>query len=112
MGRNRRPKATSLAEPGAIGFTEHREPKIERIRKVGKTGIFTKALIDGLKGQAADADGNITLDGLQRYIRETVGKPPTALQMPIFENQQGNYILRKESSALVFLSLFCIVNGK
>ena len=55
--------------------------------------IFTKALLEGLKGAAVDQDGNITLDALELYIREQVRKATGGRQMPIFENRQGNYIL-------------------
>jgi uncharacterized membrane-anchored protein YitT (DUF2179 family) len=54
---------------------------------------ISKALIEGLKGKAVDADGNITLDNLEKYIRETVRKATNGKQMPIFENKQGNFIL-------------------
>jgi len=37
-------------------------------------GAFTKALIDGLNGKAADAEGIVDLALLQRYVRKTVEK--------------------------------------
>ncbi|MBP7780768.1 MAG: WG repeat-containing protein [Paludibacteraceae bacterium] len=92
-GQKSAAESYTLAEPGAIGFYSSTESQKSNESEKWENGIFTKALIDGLKGQAADADGNITLDGLQRYIRETVRKATNGAQMPIFENQQGNYIL-------------------
>ena len=34
-----------------------------------QNGLFTKALIDGLKGNAKNSDGEITTDGLSSYIK-------------------------------------------
>jgi len=54
-------------------------------------------LIEGLSGNAKDADGNITIDELERYIREAVRKATNGKQMPIFENKQGNFVLFEAS---------------
>ena len=58
-----------------------------------QNGIFTKALIEGINGKAVDEEGNITIDGLEKYIRQQVRTSTNGKQMPIFENKQGNYIL-------------------
>jgi len=45
-------------------------------------GAFTKALIDGLNGKAADAEGIVDLALLQRYVRKTVEKLTDGAQTP------------------------------
>jgi uncharacterized caspase-like protein len=83
----------SMAEPGVIGFYSSTEAQKSNESEQWENGIFTKALLEGLKGAAVDQDGNITLDALELYIREQVRKATGGRQMPIFENRQGNYIL-------------------
>ena len=85
----------ALAEPGVIGFYSSTENQKSNESDKWSNGIFTKALLDGLKGKAADIDGDITLDLLEKYIRETVRKQTNGTQMPIFENKLGNYVLFK-----------------
>ncbi|MBE6329127.1 MAG: hypothetical protein E7072_03275 [Bacteroidales bacterium] len=83
----------SMAEPGVIGFYSSTEAQKSNESEQWENGIFTKALLEGLKGAAVDQEGNITLDALELYIREQVRKATGGRQMPIFENRQGNYIL-------------------
>lgn len=83
----------ALSEPGIIGFYSSTESQKSNESEKWENGIFTKALLEGLKGKAADANGDITLDNLERYIRETVRKATNGTQMPIFENKQGNFVL-------------------
>ena len=83
----------ALSEPGVIGFYSSTESQKSNESEQWNNGIFTKALIEGLRGQAKDADGNITIDELERYIRESVRKATNGKQMPIFENKQGNFVL-------------------
>jgi formylglycine-generating enzyme required for sulfatase activity len=42
--------------------------------KEKKHGYFTWALVEGLKGAAANAEGEVTLEGLNKYVEETVPK--------------------------------------
>lgn len=83
----------SLSEPGIIGFYSSTESQKSNESEKWENGIFTKALLEGLKGKAADESGAITLDNLERYIRDTVRKATNGTQMPIFENKQGNFVL-------------------
>lgn len=83
----------ALSEPGIIGFYSSTESQKSNESEKWENGIFTKALLEGLKGKAADESGAITLDNLERYIRETVRKATNGTQMPIFENKQGNFVL-------------------
>lgn len=88
----------ALSEPGVIGFYSSTETQKSNESEQWNNGIFTKALIEGLRGQAKDKDGNITIDELERYIRESVRKATKGKQMPIFENKQGNFILFEASN--------------
>ncbi|MCQ2200028.1 MAG: caspase family protein [Paludibacteraceae bacterium] len=83
----------TMADPGIIGFYSSTEAQKSNESEEWKNGIFTKALIEGLNGKAADEGGNITIDGLEKYIRQEVRNATGGKQMPIFENKQGNYIL-------------------
>ncbi|HOU68476.1 MAG TPA: caspase family protein [Paludibacteraceae bacterium] len=86
-----------MADPGVIGFYSSTESQKSNESEQWDNGIFTKALIEGLSGNAKDADGNITIDELERYIREAVRKATNGKQMPIFENKQGNFVLFEAS---------------
>lgn len=83
----------SLADPDIIGFYSSTEAQKSNESEQWENGIFTKALLDGIKGAAVDEQGNITLDALELYIRNQVRKATNGRQMPIFENRQGNFIL-------------------
>lgn len=83
----------SLADPDIIGFYSSTEVQKSNESEQWKNGIFTKALLEGIKGAAVDEQGNITLDALELYIRNQVRTATNGRQMPIFENRQGNFIL-------------------
>lgn len=83
----------SMAEPDIIGFYSSTEAQKSNESEQWENGIFTKALLEGIKGKAVDEEGNITLDALELYIRNQVRQATNGRQMPIFENRQGNFIL-------------------
>lgn len=83
----------SLADPDVIGFYSSTEAQKSNESEQWENGIFTKALLEGIKGAAVDENGNITLDALELYIRNEVRSATNGRQMPIFENRQGNFIL-------------------
>lgn len=83
----------SLADPDVIGFYSSTASQKSTESDEWKNGIFTKALLEGMKGAAVDENGNVTLDALELYIRDQVRKATKGRQMPIFENRQGNFIL-------------------
>lgn len=83
----------SLADPDVIGFYSSTEAQKSNESEQWENGIFTKALLEGIKGAAVDENGNITLDALELYIRNQVRNATNGRQMPIFENRQGNFIL-------------------
>jgi len=53
-------------------------------------GAFTKALIDGLNGKAADAEGIVDIALLQRYVRKTVPKLTDGAQKPTIPRLTGS----------------------
>ena len=83
----------ALSDPGVIGFYSSTESQKSNESEAWNNGIFTKALLEGFNGKATDQDGNITIDELERYVRESVRKATNGKQMPIFENKQGNFVL-------------------
>lgn len=83
----------ALSDPGVIGFYSSTESQKSNESEAWNNGIFTKALLEGFKGKATDQEGNITIDELERYVRESVRKATNGKQMPIFENKQGNFVL-------------------
>lgn len=83
----------SMSEPDIIGFYSSTEAQKSNESEQWENGIFTKALLEGIKGKAVDEEGNITLDALELYIRNQVRQATNGRQMPIFENRQGNFIL-------------------
>ncbi|MCQ2194574.1 MAG: caspase family protein [Paludibacteraceae bacterium] len=83
----------ALSDPGVIGFYSSTESQKSNESEQWNNGIFTKALLEGFNGKAVDQDGNITIDELERYVRESVRKATNGKQMPIFENKQGNFVL-------------------
>lgn len=67
-------------------------------------GVFTYYLIDGLRGAAADHDGEVTLTSLTNYVckrveRDTpqlLGVIPSEAQLPnVVQNSRGSLVLRK-----------------
>lgn len=87
----------ALSDPGVIGFYSSTESQKSNESEAWNNGIFTKALLEGFNGKATDQDGNITIDELERYVRESVRKATNGKQMPIFENKQGNFVLFESS---------------
>lgn len=57
-----------------------------------RNGVFTKYLLDGLRGEASDAEGNISIDNLGFYVRKKVSEKD-ANQSPLYHNEQRNFVL-------------------
>lgn len=57
-----------------------------------RNGVFTKYLLDGLHGDASDAEGNISIDNLGFYVRKKVSEKD-ASQSPLYQNEQRNFVL-------------------
>lgn len=82
-----------LAQPGIIAFYSSTSSQKSNEADKWQNGIFTKALIEGLNGNAKDKNGKITTLELSKYIKEVVDTETKGTQTPIVENGIGEYIL-------------------
>lgn len=74
---------------GIIGFYSSTEMEESMETKKLQNGLFTHALLQGLKGAAAE-NGEITTTSLQSYIVKRVGEESNGQQHPIVENHEGD----------------------
>ncbi|MBR6304602.1 MAG: caspase family protein [Paludibacteraceae bacterium] len=83
-----------MAVPSVTGFYSSTKSEVSAETKEAQNGIFTKALIEGLKGEAvAEGTNTITLESLGNYIVRYVGKATNYNQSPLIENHIGHIIL-------------------
>lgn len=82
-------KDITLSEAGINGFYSSAASK--KSREENGNGLFTRALIDGIKG-AADIDhgGSISISELREYINKTLKDKG---QSPVFDNPGGDYVI-------------------
>ena len=79
----------SSAAPDIVGF--YSSTADEESRELNGNGLFTRALIDGLKGNGiANDNGQITIHSLRNYITNALKDAP---QTPIFNTKGKDYIL-------------------
>lgn len=71
-------EAFSLLYATGLGMQSYTSPTSDR-------GYLATALVDGLKGQAANAEGSVTLDSLLRYLQKTV---PETVRNELGKSQQ------------------------
>lgn len=85
------------SEPAVIGFysSTRNQPSLEKIEL--KHGVFTYALLNGIKGGAGDSNGNVTISSLGDYITEQVRKESQGRQTPKVDNGGEDFILFKVS---------------
>lgn len=88
-------KSVTFAENDIIGFYSSTDSQTSSEFINDENGLFTKALIEGLKGKARNKDGEITIVGLQKYISDYVNRQTEGKQSPIVENKVGDIILYK-----------------
>lgn len=74
---------------GVIGFYSSTEMEESMETQKLQNGLFTHALLQGLKGAAAEK-GEITTTSLQHYIVKIVGEESKGQQHPIVENHEGD----------------------
>jgi uncharacterized caspase-like protein len=72
----------SSAENGAIVFNASTGKQVSLEDSTWGNGAFTKALIEGLNGKAATANGKITVKSLDFYISERVKQLTNGRQTP------------------------------
>jgi uncharacterized caspase-like protein len=91
------PMARLASGKGRIIITagDANEPAVED-PKLGH-GVFTYYLLEGINGKAAGADGNITLQGLYRYVSDRVTRKSKELggnQHPVMKGRlRGDIVL-------------------
>ena len=83
------------ATPDIVGFYSSTEGQQSAEKKKIQNGVFTHALIMGLKGEAVNEDGEVTLNSLDRYVKEKVKAETDGKQDPIVENRIGDAVLFK-----------------
>lgn len=88
-------RGITFAENDIIGFYSSTASQTSAEQAEVKNGLFTKALIDGLRGNAKNKDGEVTTVNLQKYISDYVSKQTMGRQSPIVENKLGDIILYK-----------------
>lgn len=86
----------TLAAPGVVGFYSSTANQQSKESKEWNNGIFTKVLLEGLKGGAVNADGEITIYKLQSYISDGVKRATGGKQSPIINNEQGDMVLLRK----------------
>ena len=86
-------RTLQFAQPGVIGFYSSTDSQQSNEAEKWQNGVFTRALLDGLAGEARDGQGNITTLELERYIKTTVANETDGIQTPIVENNVGDFIL-------------------
>ena len=85
-------KPITLAESEVIGYYSCAE-KQESIEDENlKNGVFTYALVKGLKGTAAN-EGQITIHELAEYIRKWVREKTNGRQSPTLDYQGDDYVI-------------------
>ena len=92
------------SEPAVIGFysSTRRQPSLEKIEL--NHGVFTYALLNGIKGGAGDANGNVTITSLGEYITEQVRIESDGRQTPKVDNGGEGFILFKVSDREIKVS--------
>ncbi|MDL2323096.1 WG repeat-containing protein [Bacteroidales bacterium OttesenSCG-928-A17] len=79
--------------PGVVSFYSSTSSQKSIEADKWQNGVFTKAVVEGLKGKARNKDGKITTLDLEKYVKENVHKETNGIQSPIVENPVGDFIL-------------------
>ena len=88
-------KEITFAEPEIIGFYSSTANQESAELKDVENGVFTRAVLEGLKGKAANSNGEITTGSLQSYVSDEVINITGGKQNPIVENKLGDIVLFK-----------------
>lgn len=89
MGKKGARSLATIDAAGIIGFYSSTEMEESMETQKLQNGLFTHALLQGLKGAAAE-QGEITTTSLHRYIENKVEAESKGQQHPIIENHEGN----------------------
>lgn len=83
----------TIASPDVVGFYSSTRSEKSNESEKWSNGIFTKALIEGINGAAADAQQRVTIQELDNYVKKVVDRETQGRQSPIVENRVGDFIL-------------------
>lgn len=87
-------KDITFAVPGVVGFYSSTASEQSAEMDKMQNGVFTRVLIDGLKGGAKDKNGQVTILTLEAYIKEEVPAKTNRKQTPTVENSKtGDAVL-------------------
>ncbi|GEM_PF-4522659 len=88
-------KEITFAEHDIIGFYSSTASQESTEMKDVENGVFTRAVIDALKGKAVNSEKQVTTNSLQTFISNEVIAKTKGAQNPIVENKIGDIILFK-----------------
>lgn len=89
MGKKGSRSLATIDAAGIIGFYSSTEMEESMETQKLQNGLFTHALLQGLKGAAAE-NGEITTTSLHHYVEKKVETESKGQQHPIIENHEGN----------------------
>lgn len=92
------------SEPAVIGFYSSTRNQYSHEKLDLNHGTFTYALLNGLKGDAKDSNGNITISSLGDYITEQVRIESQGRQTPKVDNGGEDFTLFKVSDNNIEIS--------
>jgi uncharacterized caspase-like protein len=80
-----------LREPSTIVFTSCTSNQLAHEYDAQQHGVFTYAILDGLRGAAASSDGAVNMKALDAHVSDTVSKMTHGAQNPVSTIKDGNY---------------------
>lgn len=86
-------KDITFAAPGIIGFYSSTASEQSAETDKMQNGVFTRVLLDGLKGGAKNKDGQVTIHQLDAYVKQHVAEETNGKQTPLIENATGDAVL-------------------
>lgn len=86
-------KDITFAAPGIIGFYSSTASEQSAETDKMQNGVFTRVLLDGLKGGAKNKEGQVTIHQLDAYVKQHVAEETKGKQTPLIENSTGDAVL-------------------
>jgi WD40 repeat protein len=78
-----------LASHSTVVFTSSRGNQLSQERSELRHGVFTYAILQGLRGEAFPENGNITISSLHLYVSRRVREITNNMQEPTFSTPDG-----------------------
>ena len=85
----------SMKIPELVGFYSSTSGQQSAELDKLQNGAFTHAILNALKGGAKNANGEITINNLEAYVKKSVKEQTNNRQDPIIENKLGDAVLFK-----------------